>query len=202
MQLLKTLLDLGPLAIFFAFYSFSDEESSKALMSAIPAFMVATVISLIAMWLVFKKVAVMPLVSGVIVMIFGGLSLYLENETFFKMKPTIVYGIFTTILASGLFLNKPFLKFLFDEAFQLSNEGWHKLTIRWALFFIFLAGLNEIVWRNFSTDTWVIFKVAGFIPLTLAFAIAQLGLIKTYHLPSEDEKKAKTESSTLTDPSV
>ncbi|MGI9403102.1 MAG: septation protein A, partial [Hyphomicrobium sp.] len=143
-------------------------------------FMVATIISLIASRALFGRVPVMPLVTGVFVLVFGGLTLWLQDDHFIKIKPTIVNALFAGALFTGLLAGHSLLKIVFGEVFRLTDEGWRKLTIRWACFFTFLALLNEVVWRSFSTDVWVSFKVFGIMPLTMIFAIAQMGLIKQY----------------------
>jgi intracellular septation protein len=194
MQLVKLLLDLGPLVIFFGVWWLGGHyeglfdawlpvelaEQKNAFFPATAAFVVATLISLAATFAIFRKVAVMPLVTAVLVTVFGGLTLYLADETFLKMKPTFVYILFAVVLFAGLALNRPFMKILFEEAFKLTEDGWRKLTWRWAGFFLFLAFLNEFIWRSFSTDLWVKFKVFGFLPLTMIFAIAQISLIQRY----------------------
>ena len=155
--------------------------------------MAATVISLIASRIIFKKVAVMPIITGIFVLIFGGLTIILANETFIKVKPTIINLMFASILFAGLLFERLFLKIVFGEAFHLDDVGWKKLTIRWGAFFVFLAILNEIVWRNFSTDFWVSFKVFGILPLTFLFAAFQIGLIQKHQqLPEKTEAKAES----------
>ncbi len=173
-QFLKLLLEMGPLGVFFL------TNSYKGIFWGTGAFMVATVIALTASRALFGRVPVMPLVSGVFVMVFGGLTLLLQDELFIKMKPTIVNTLFASILFGGLLFGHSLLKLLFGEVFRLREPGWRLLTFRWACFFVGLALLNEIVWRSFSTDFWVSFKVFGIMPLTLAFAIAQVGLLKRY----------------------
>jgi intracellular septation protein len=199
MQLIKLLLDLGPLVIFFTVWSMSGGENGlldpylpdalsgnkNAFFPATAALMVATLISLSASFAIFKKLPTMPLVTAVLVMVFGGLTLYMADETFLKMKPTFIYLLFAVVLGIGMLLNRPFLKIMFDEAFSLTPEGWRVLTWRWTLFFVFLAVLNEAVWRNFSTDMWIKVKVFGFISLTMIFAVAQVGIIQKF---SEDEE--------------
>lgn len=182
-QGLKLLVELGPLVLFFlvnwqAGKHLSDPK--QAIFWATGCFMAATVVSLLASKYLFRKVAVMPLVTGVFVMVFGGLTLYLQDEQFIKMKPTIVNAIFSALLFSGLLMDRIFLKMVFGDVMRLTEPGWRKLTIRWALFFAFLALLNEVVWRFYSTDTWVTFKVFGIMPLTMVFAMAQIGLLKKY----------------------
>ena len=179
MQLLKLVLELGPLVVFFI------ANTKYGIFVATGAFMVATAIALPASWAIFRRVAAMPLVTAVFVMVFGGLTLWLHEDTFIKLKPTIVNLLFAGLLLGGLALGKPLLKLVFDDAFHLTEEGWRKLTIRWGLFFIALAVLNEIVWRNFSTDAWVSFKVFGIMPLTFVFAMAQLGLLQRYQIDGD-----------------
>lgn len=174
---LKLAIELGPLLIFFATNAFAGIFAGTA------AFMAATLISLAVAHRRYRKVPVMPLVSGVIVLVFGGLTLYLRDETFIKLKPTIVYALFATLLAGGLLWRKPLLELLFGSAFALTEEGWRKLTWRWAAFFVAMAVVNEIVWRNFSTDAWVSFKAFGFLPLTVLFALSQMPLLQRYGEP-------------------
>lgn len=170
----KLLIELGPLLIFFGV------NAAYGIFAGTGAFMVATVISLALAWWLYHKVPVMPLVSAVIVLAFGGLTLYLQDETFIKLKPTIVYTMFAVLLLGGLAAQKPVLALLFGPVFNLTDEGWRKLTLRWAVFFIAMAILNEFVWRNFSTDTWVSFKAFGFLPITFLFAMAQVPLMQRY----------------------
>mgnify|MGYP001181565223 CR=1 FL=1 len=172
----KFLVDIGPLAIFFIFYIRSD------LQSAILPFMIATVIAVIFWYIVEKKIPIMPTVGAAIILIFGGLSLYFNNDIFFKMKPTIINLLFAGILFVGTLMNKLLLKFLLGEALKLQDEGWHILTKRWIGFFIALAILNEIIWRTYSTDIWVNFKVFGMLPLTLIFTMTQFSVIKKYQI--------------------
>ncbi len=173
-QGLKLLIELGPLLIFFAVYA------KFGIFAATGVLMATTLVSLIASKILLGHITVMPIVTAVIVTIFGGLTLWLQDATFIKMKPTIVNVLFAGVLAAGLFIKRPFLKLLFDEAFQLTDLGWTKLTLRWIGFFLFVAVLNEVVWRNFSETTWVNFKVFGILPLTMVFAAAQIKLIQKY----------------------
>jgi len=177
--LTKLLLDLGPLILFFAV------NALYGIFAATGVFMVTVVAALIASRVLYGKIETMPLVTAVIVMIFGGLTIYLHNETFIKMKPTVVYLLFAGILLAGLALKRVFLKMLMGEAFSLTDEGWLKLTYRWAGFFVAMALLNEIVWRSVSTDTWVSFKVFGLFPLTLLFAALQVGLLQKHARQAE-----------------
>lgn len=173
-QLLKLLVEVGPLAVFFVM------NARAGIFWGTGGFMVAIVISLIASRILFGRVPVMPLVTGVFVLVFGGLTLWLQDEQFIKIKPTIVNALFAGALFTGLLAGHSLLKIVFGEVFRLTDEGWRKLTLRWACFFTFLALLNEVVWRSFSTDVWVSFKVFGIMPLTMIFAIAQMGLLKQY----------------------
>jgi intracellular septation protein len=153
-------------------------------------FMVATVISLVISKIVFKHLPVMPFVSGVVVMVFGSLSIWLQDETFIKMKPTIVNTLFGVVLLGGLFFGKSLLGYVFNAAFSLNEEGWRKLTLRWGIFFLFLAVLNEVVWRNFSDEAWVNFKVWGTMPITILFTLSQMPLIMRH---SVEEPKSGSE---------
>lgn len=183
---LKMALELGPLLVFF-FGNLRGEwlvgkfpalsAIGGPLLIATALFMVATVISLVISKIVFKHLPVMPFVSGVVVMVFGGLSIWLQDETFIKMKPTIVNTLFGVVLLGGLFFGKSLLGYVFNAAFNLDAEGWRKLTLRWGIFFLFLALLNEFVWRNFSDEAWVNFKVWGTMPITILFTLAQMPLI-------------------------
>ena len=140
-------------------------------------FMAATAIALAVSWSLTRTLPIMPLVSGVVVFVFGGLTLWLQDATFIKMKPTIVNTLFGAVLLGGLLFGRSLLAYVFDAAFKLDAEGWRKLTLRWGLFFLFLAVVNEIVWRNFSEATWVAFKVWGIMPITVAFTMLQMPLI-------------------------
>jgi len=172
----KILIDIGPLAIFFIFYTRSGLQAS------ILPFMVATVIAVLFSYMLEKKIPIMPTVGAVIILIFGGLTIYFDNEVFFKMKPTIINFLFAAILYGGIVINKPLLKYLLGAALKLEEAGWKILTQRWIGFFIALAILNEIVWRTQSTDIWVNFKVFGILPLTFIFTMTQFPLIKKYQI--------------------
>jgi intracellular septation protein len=172
--ILKLVLDIGPLVLFFA------ANAKFGIFAATGAFMVAALTALVIGYAMTRRIEVMTLVTAVIVIVFGTLTLVLHDDTFIKLKPTIIYLLFGGTLLAGLLLGKSLLGVLFDQMFQLTHEGWRKLTWRWTLFFFALAILNEIVWRNFSTDFWVSFKLFGVVPLTFLFGAAQMPLIKKY----------------------
>lgn len=172
----KLLIDIGPLAVFFIFYTKSGLQAS------ILPLMIATVIAVLFSYILEKKIPIMPTVGAGIVLIFGGLTIYFDNEIFIKMKPTIINLIFAAILYGGMLVRKPLLKILLGAALKLEEEGWRKLTNRWIGFFIALAILNEIVWRTQSTDIWVNFKVFGILPITFIFTMTQFPLIKKYQI--------------------
>ncbi|MGI9482744.1 MAG: septation protein A [Hyphomicrobiales bacterium] len=180
-QAFKLVTEMGPLVVFFLV------NAKFGIFPATAAFMAATVVALSVSWLVMRKIPMMPLVTGVFVLVFGGLTLYLADETFIKLKPTIVNSIFGCILLGGLMMGHSALKYVLSDALPLDDEGWKKLTFRWGLFFFALAGLNEIVWRNFDTDTWVNFKVFGIMPITLVFALSQTGLMQRHMVSVGDE---------------
>jgi intracellular septation protein len=175
-KLYATGLELGPLLLFF----FANSRWDIFVGTAV--FIVATAIALPAYRWLEGRWPVMPLVGGFFVLVFGGLTIWLRDDTFIKLKPTIVNCLFGVILGGGLLLFKrPLLKPIFGAAFSLTPEGWWKLTVRWALFFFLLAAINEIVWRNFSTDTWIASKMFLSFPLTLVFAFLQVPLLKRYY---------------------
>jgi intracellular septation protein len=171
---LKLVLDIGPLVLFFA------ANSRFGIFVASGVFMAAVVIALAVSYAMTRHIAIMPVVTAVIVLVFGGLTLVLHDELFIKLKPTIIYVLFGGTLLAGLAFDKPFLSILFDQMFHLTEEGWRKLTWRWALFFFALAIANEIVWRTQTTDFWVSFKLFGVVPLTLLFGALQMPLINKY----------------------
>ncbi|MFO0389166.1 MAG: septation protein A [Alphaproteobacteria bacterium] len=176
---LRLALDLGPLLVFFLAYRF------HGLLAATAALIVFTCISLTVTYLIEKKIAVMPLVSGIAVAVFGGMTLLLQDELFIKMKPTIVNMLFATILLGGVYFKKPLIKYLLGEAMQLEDKGWMILSRRWGIYFMFLAALNEFIWRNFSLDFWVNFKVFGMFTCTIIFTMSQIPLIKKYWIEPE-----------------
>jgi intracellular septation protein len=196
--LLKLALELGPLLVFF----FANARGAW-LVERFPAlsafggpifiatalFMIATAVALAVSWALTRTLPMMPLVSGVVVFVFGGLTLYLQDDVFIKMKPTIINTLFGAVLLGGLWFGKSLLGYVFDSAFSLDAEGWRKLTLRWGLFFLLLAVLNEIVWRAFSTDFWVAFKVWGIMPITLLFTFSQMPLIMRHSLDEKFHKK-------------
>lgn len=175
--LLKLALELGPLAIFF----FANTQWD--IFAATGVFMAATITALAVSWLMTRRLAIVPLVTGIVVFVFGGLTLLLQDEVFIKMKPTIVNALFGSVLLGGLYFGRPLLGYVFDSVFRLDGEGWRKLTFRWGIFFLALAVLNEVIWRNFSTDFWVTFKVFGIAPLTVLFTLTQMPLIQRHSLP-------------------
>ena len=176
----KFVLELGPLALFFAAYS------KLGIFAATGVLMACVVVSLGVSYAMLRRIPVMPLVTAVIVLIFGSLTLFFHDEALIKIKPTALYLLFAAALFAGLWLNKPLLKILFDGALHVTEEGWLKLTWRWAFFFVALAVLNEIVWRTQSTDLWVKFKTFGLLPLTLIFALAQAPLIMRYETKEKE----------------
>ncbi|HEX7776935.1 MAG TPA: septation protein A [Parvibaculum sp.] len=183
-QGLKMLLELGPLVVFFLMNSRGNRifggAADQNIFYATASFMVATAASLIYSYWRFRKIPTMPLVTGVFVMVFGTLTLVLHNDIFIKLKPTLVNLLFAAALLGAAFTGRPLLKQLFDGALDLTDEGWMILTRRWGFFFIVLAALNEIIWRNFSTEFWAGFKLFGIMPLTIVFAMAQISVFKKY----------------------
>ena len=172
----KLATELGPLIVFFV------ANAKFNLFVATGAFMVAIVAAMIASYVVVRHVPMMAIVTAVIVLVFGTLTLVLHNETFIKIKPTIIYGLFAAILGGGLLFGRSFIAILFNQMFNLTPKGWRILTMRWALFFLGMAVLNEVIWRTQSTDFWVAFKAFGAVPITMVFAISQMPVIKRYHL--------------------
>jgi len=176
-SLIKFITDFGPLLIFFIFYK------KYGMTEAILPLIIATVISILIIYLSEKKIPTMPLVSGVLLAAFGGLTLYFDDKTFFYMKPTIINLLFAIILLFGkIVLKVSFLKKVLGESLKLTDEGWNILTDRWIYFFIFIALLNEFVWRTQSEEFWVQFKVFGMIPITIIYTIFQVSVINKHKI--------------------
>ncbi|KFC68580.1 putative intracellular septation protein A [Devosia sp. LC5] len=190
-QLIKMGLELGPLIIFFIANARAD------IFVATAWFMGAMVVSLVLTWAILKKIAIMPLVTGAVVLVFGGLTLWLQDDTFIKMKPTITNSLFGAVLLGGLLFGHSLLKYVFGDVYKLRPEGWSKLTLNWGIFFFVLAILNEVVWRGSNayfpndpkaaTDLWVAFKVWATMPLTVIFSISQVSLLSKY-APADEPK--------------
>jgi intracellular septation protein len=172
--LLKLALDIGPLVVFFA------ANARFGIFAATAIFMATIVAAFAVSFALTRHIAVMPVVTAIVVLVFGSLTLVLHDETFIKVKPTIIYVLFGGTLIGGYLLNKPLLAIVFDSMFHLTEAGWRKLTLRWAAFFIVMAVVNEVVWRTQTTDFWVSFKLFGFTPLTFLFAMAQYPLLMRY----------------------
>ena len=168
-------MDIGPLVVFFIFF-----KKTGNIIDAIIPLIIATTIAIIISYILEKRIPMMPTIGGIILIIFGGLSYYFENKIFFYMKPTIINILFAGTLIAGNYLNRPLLKYLMGSAINLSDKGWFELSKRWIIFFIFLAGLNEIIWRYFTEETWVNFKVFGIITLTFIFSLSLFPIIKKY----------------------
>ena len=176
---IKFATDFGPLLIFFIIY-FKSENNLKI---AIPPFIIATLIALLVVYFLEKRIPIVPLTSGILITFFGGLTLYFDNKIFFYMKPTIINLLFAGVLFFGkYFTQKPLLKKIFQNALDLEDEGWKKLNYRWIVFFLFVAMLNEIVWRTQTEIFWVNFKVWGLLPISFLFAASQVPLINKYKL--------------------
>jgi len=182
---LRPLVDYGPLAAFFLVYWLRD------LTAATVAIMAATAVALALALVVERRVPMMPLVTAAVVGIFGGLTLWLQDETFIKMKPTIVQLIFAAVLFGGLLLKRPLLKPLLGSAWPLDDDGWHKLSFRFAVFFLAMAAVNEAVWRTQSTDFWVTFKVFGIMALTFVFVASQVYFMRAHMLGLDDDDADK-----------
>lgn len=196
---LKLALELGPLLVFF----FANSRGAL-LAETFPflatlggpifvgtaCFMAATAVALAVSWALTRTIPIMPILSGIIIFVFGALTLWLHDETFIKLKPTIINTMFGVILLGGLFFGKSLLGYVFDSAFRLDAEGWRILTLRWGLYFLLMAVVNEVIWRNFSTDTWIAFKVWGNLPLSILFMLAQMPLMMRHALPEEGSDQA------------
>ena len=176
-KFLKIISDFGPLLIFFIFYK------KYGMIQAILPLIIATVISIIIMYCFEKKISPMPIIGAVLVSVFGGLTIYFDNKVFFYMKPTIINILFALILMYGkFFLKKSLLQLLLENSIKLKDEGWKILTDRWIYFFVFLAFLNEMVWRTQSEEIWVQFKVFGILPITFVFTIFQIRIIEKFRI--------------------
>jgi intracellular septation protein len=181
---LKFALELGPLALFFLVYW------KFKIFAATGVMMVSVLVTLVVSYWKLKRIPIMPLVTAVIVVIFGALALWTQNDTFIKIKPTLIYALFSLSLFFGLVFKKPMLQIMFDGALHLTEAGWRILTWRWAIFFLGLALLNEVIWRNMSQEHWVTFKTFGFMPLIVIFALAQAPLIARYEAKSGEKPEA------------
>jgi intracellular septation protein len=189
-QVIKLVLELGPLVVFFivnaraadilARFPALAQWFTQPIIFATAVFMMAMAISLTVSWLVLKRIAVMPLVTGAVVLVFGGLTLWFQDSTFIKLKPTIVNVLFGTVLLGGLPFGHTMLKYVFGEVYRLTEEGWTVLSLRWGLFFFVLALLNEVVWRTQTDDIWVAFKVWGIMPITVVFSMLQIPALTRY----------------------
>ena len=182
--ILKLVLELGPLALFFIAYS------RLGLFGATGVMMASVLVTLSVSYALLRRIPIMPLVTAIIVVIMGSLTFYFQNETFIKMKPTALYLLFGGALLGGLAFNRPLLPILFDGALNVTAEGWRRLTWRWAFFFVALALLNEIVWRTQTTDLWVDFKTFGIMPLMILFGLVQAPLIMRYEAKDDERNEA------------
>lgn len=195
-QLIKMGLEVAPLIVFFI-ANFRGESilaaspmlnewfSGKPLIFATAVFMPVLALSLAISWFIFRRVAIMPIVTLIGALIFGGLSIAYGDETLFMVKPTIVNTLFGVTLLGGLLFRQSLLKYVFGDVYKLREEGWSKLTLNWGVFFLVLAVINEVLWRNFSSDIWVNFKVWGVMPLTVLFSISQVSLLNKYAATGE-----------------
>lgn len=188
--LIRLAIEFMPLAVFFLANAYGDKwfgvTPDRRIFVATGLFIAATLVALLVTWVLTRRLAIMPLISAVVVTVFGGLTLALDDALFIKLKPTIVNALFGCILIGGLAFGRSLLAYVLDTMIRLDAEGWRKLTLRWGLFFFVLAALNEIVWRSFSTDAWVSFKVWGIMPLTMIFAMAQTPLIMKHEVKDNE----------------
>ena len=192
--ILKLVLEIGPLVLFFLANARGAKIAAEfpavaalggSIFFATATFIVATVVALFVSFALTRKLPLMPFVTAIVVVVFGGLTLWLKNDTFIKLKPTIIYCLFGGTLLGGLAFGRSLIGYVFDAVFKLTDEGWRKLTLRWGLFFLGLAVLNEIVRHFATTDQWVTFKVFGVLPLTFVFALLQMGLINRTTIPDD-----------------
>ena len=181
-QWLRLGLDLGPLIVFFGAFRFFG------IFMATGCFMAAVLLALCIGYIRERRFSPMPLITAVLVLVFGALTLYLRNDIFIKMKPTVLYLLFSLLLAGGLACNRLLIRYVFSQAFEIDDTGWRVLTWRWSAFFLALAVLNEVVWRNFATSVWVSFKVWAIIPLIFLFALAQTPLVFRHQIKAGDEQ--------------
>ncbi|MEO0636734.1 MAG: septation protein A [Pseudomonadota bacterium] len=193
--LLKIILEMGPLIVFFFANSRAVQlqEAFPSLLAlgdpifvATAMFMVALGISLALSYALTRTLPLLPVVTFVFVVLMGGLTIWLQNDTFIKLKPTITNTLFGSAILIGLAFGRNFLRLVLDTAFNMDDEGWNKLALRWGLFFFVLAAINEIVWRGFSTEFWVAFKVWGVMPITILFTATQIPLIQRHSLDEDD----------------
>ena len=176
---IKFITDFGPLLIFFTFYY----RSEKNLTVAIPPFIVATIIALAVVWFLEEKIPIVPLLGGIFITLFGGLTIYFDNPIFIYIKPTIINILFGCgLLVGKFFTDEPLLKKMLGNSLSLTEEGWKVLNSRWVYFFFGLALLNEIIWRTQSEEFWVNFKVWGILPITIIFTAFQLSVITKFKL--------------------
>ncbi len=199
---LKLALELGPLGVFFFANARGEWLGEKIpflgavgepIFIATAMFIAATLLSFAVSLAVTRRLPIMPMISGVVILIFGGLTLWLQDETFIKLKPTIVNSLFGSVLLIGLLFGRSLIGYVFDSVFNLTSEGWRKLTFRWGIFFFVLAVLNEIAWRTLSTDDWITFKVFGVLPITLLFTATQLPLIMRETIKPAEEPTTPVE---------
>ena len=181
---LKFALELGPLALFFLSYW------KLGIMWATAVMVVTALVTLVVSYVLLRRLPIMPVVTAVIVVIFGGLTWYFNNPVFIKMKPTVLYSLFSAALFFGLAFRRPILQVMFDGALHLTEVGWRILTWRWAFFFLVLAALNEIVWRSVTESHWVAFKTFGFLPLTVLFSMAQTPVVMKHESAAAPEEEA------------
>jgi intracellular septation protein len=181
--MVKLAVEIGPLAVFFI------TNSRAGIFNATIGFMIAITLALIVAWMFERRIPTLPLVTGVVVMVFGGLTLWLQDETFIKLKPTIINAAFAMAIFTGLALKRNYIKTVMGSMMKMDDEGWRKLAWRWAWYFLFMAVVNEAVWRNVSTDMWVNFKVFGYLPITFVFAMSQMPLMSRHSLDKDENEE-------------